>query len=1118
MFLGGRSPSRGIAVLSRIPFSLLQADEYNVWIEVSNRSSSMTVHAAYWPCAGLQAQRIACQCYLDAAARFIGNGSPIISGGDFNVRLASAGDLVSNTEGRALRKATLDLGLYHWDLDWNKLQGGPSREQILHLHNGTTMCQKSTPDHGFASVHAQNLLQHAAFIKDLPTSDHYPLVTQWKFQAPKFHFYAIPKFITTPEGDEAFKQEVNDISAWNGAHQSASEFSSRMLHFAELSYVQSNSEPPKRSPLPKVARHLANDLKHLQSVAETRPSQQLFQRISSVAMRLRTIIRRSKMAAKALDCRVLDFLQKDGREYWRLFNNMRRSRPYQAHALHHENGTVITDPLDIKQRWIRHFSNLASSVRDAHSSFDEQFKSRLQEDCASIRRDLPNNPELDVDITPMEVLKTISKMKNGTAPGDDGLLINFFKAACAEELSTLHHHGEDVEFGPFLLALVELLQNVMLSGEWPDMWRVGLIYPLFKKKDLLDPNNYRGITLLSVLSKILLSLLATRIQSYVEKHEILSEEQAGFRKFRSCQEQIYNLFSLLTLRLRQGLPTFVCFLDLMKAYDYVWRDAMLVKLRRAGISGRIWRILDSSFRSFYRCMRSDSSHGRLPCQARPCFSQSRGLAQGANDSPIDFDIYVEGLIRDLKRRGLGVQVLQVKVASLFFADDIALIAGSAAELRIALTVVDAYLIKWRLRLNPSPKSAWMLVCPPAMRSVMEPERFYCNGQWLERCENYVYLGALLSEDLSWNNHVQRALASAKKAASFVKSVCFRDASISPRNFCKLYAAVVRPVLEYASEVFFLCLTQALRAKLEAFQNGLLKDALGVPLRFPNVAVRLELGMQSIASRLEGLSLRFFSRLCSFPPQRIGHQVCLAAFQQRIPWARDVKRLIRSLVSPGRPLPPPDQSPMAWLDYLNNHAVSIQDRDEVNIRLEVQTMPSLLNYFQLRCWKNVNRTYAWAKSHIGRRSHRHCELYLDSWVDRKGARLKLQARTGCLWWRLYASNCLLLEEEDSFCDLCDSQSPQTYSHLFFQCPGTQEDRLRLWGGVQRALERLHPDPHHPDLMTIERFFLCSPTQKMNLALGSPSGVPGVDKLIDALVRRFLRNVDVLARFPSNNEDE
>ena len=172
--------------------------------------------------------------------------------------------------------------------------------------------------------------------------------------------------------------------------------------------------------------------------------------------------------------------------------------------------------------------------------------------------------------------------------------------------------------------------------------------------------------------------MSNRLLACCEANDLLCEEQLGFRRFRSCQEQLHNLHNILLSRKSQGLPTFAAFLDMVKAYDYVWKEGFLVKLARCGVTGRMWRTL----RSFHSAFRLRLHDLVAPTAARitETWTSDRGLPQGTNTSCVSFDLHINDIMVDLKGGGLGVSVSGLRVPGLMVADDIVLLAPSAAEL------------------------------------------------------------------------------------------------------------------------------------------------------------------------------------------------------------------------------------------------------------------------------------------------------------------------------------------------------------------------------------------------------------------------------------------------------
>ncbi len=191
---------------------------------------------------------------------------------------------------------------------------------------------------------------------------------------------------------------------------------------------------------------------------------------------------------------------------------------------------------------------------------------------------------LDDAITEKEVFTAIRKLKLGKAPGVDGVLTSILKvAADAVGTNKLKQGNTVVE------ALTLMFNYVFSSGQWPERWGSGIIFPLYKEGSRLEPGNYRPITLLSCVGKLFGSILESRLSDWSETKGVIVDHQGGFRRHRGAPDQIFLLREILSSRKERGLPTLVTYVDCRKAYDTVWREGNFVRLFDAGVQGQMWR-------------------------------------------------------------------------------------------------------------------------------------------------------------------------------------------------------------------------------------------------------------------------------------------------------------------------------------------------------------------------------------------------------------------------------------------------------------------------------------------------------------------------------------------------
>ena len=141
---------------------------------------------------------------------------------------------------------------------------------------------------------------------------------------------------------------------------------------------------------------------------------------------------------------------------------------------------------------------------------------------------------LDEPITASEIRASVMNLKNGKSPGIDGIPAEFFKVACDK-------------FLPFLEILFNKLYN---KSYFPNDWSISIIIPIPKKGDKNIPDNYRGISLQPVISKIYTTILNKRLSDWSNENNIIGEEQAGYRKSYSTSDNLFCLQTIVTKYLR----------------------------------------------------------------------------------------------------------------------------------------------------------------------------------------------------------------------------------------------------------------------------------------------------------------------------------------------------------------------------------------------------------------------------------------------------------------------------------------------------------------------------------------------------------------------------------------
>ena len=178
---------------------------------------------------------------------------------------------------------------------------------------------------------------------------------------------------------------------------------------------------------------------------------------------------------------------------------------------------------------------------------------------------LPTMDELDSEPSVEELSKVIDSLASGKAPGNDGIPPELIKH-CKTTL---------------LLPLHEVLCQCWQEGAVPQDMRDSKIITLYKNKGKRnDCNNYRGISLLSIVGKVFARVILIRLQKLAER--IYPESQCGFRAERSTIDMVFSLRQLQEKSREQHMPLYIAFIDLTKAFDLVSRDGLFKVLPKIG--------------------------------------------------------------------------------------------------------------------------------------------------------------------------------------------------------------------------------------------------------------------------------------------------------------------------------------------------------------------------------------------------------------------------------------------------------------------------------------------------------------------------------------------------------
>lgn len=299
-----------------------------------------------------------------------------------------------------------------------------------------------------------------------------------------------------------------------------------------------------------------------------------------------------------------------------------------------------------------------------------------------------------------------------------------------------------------------MVNRLWIEGKLGKNWETAKICPIFKAGNEEAAENYKGISLLNVGYKILTSIMADRLNNWLEENGKLGESQAGFRAKRSTRDHIFVLHSLINnkLKSRKG-KLYAAFIDFKAAFDSVNRKLLIEKLINTGVNGRMLAMSRTIYRDTKNCVITSEGVSET-------FQTHRGVRQGCPLSPVLFNLFIEDLEEEWKKKNLGGTVIgKTKIFCLKFADDVVVVADDREGLKDMPQSLEKYTTKNQLEVNTT-KTKIMIFRKGGKRK--EEGRWTFKGNRIEIVNGYKYLGLWFTTKNSLREHIRMQTGKAQK--------------------------------------------------------------------------------------------------------------------------------------------------------------------------------------------------------------------------------------------------------------------------------------------------------------------------------------------------------------------
>lgn len=510
------------------------------------------------------------------------------------------------------------------------------------------------------------------------------------------------------------------------------------------------------------------------------------------------------------------------------------------------SGAILSTRTEQMERWVEHFSLLYSRQNVVRSSVLEALENK------------PVMYDLDKEPTSADLSVAIKSLTPGKACGSDGIPPDLLRQCKESLLPHLH----------------QVLLNCWRKGTVPQDMKDSTIITLYKNKGVRhDCNNYRGISLLSIVGKTIARVILPRLQ--ILANRVYPESQCGFRPERSTIDMIFSVRQIQEKCREQQMPLYMAFIDLTKAFDLVSREGLLDLLLKIGCPPKLFSIIKSFHTDTKATVQFD-------CSTSEPFDIRSGVKQGCVLAPTLFGIFFSLLLNHAfgsSTEGVYIhtrsdgnlfkpsrlrskrKIRKAVVRDLLFADDAAIVAHSVGDLQNLLDRFSQACSDFGLTI--SKKKTKIL-----SQGVPNAPSFTIEGEAIDNVEKFVYLGSTIASNTSLELETSCRMGKAYSAFARLAARVWDNPKLTIKTKCAVYSSCVLSTLLYASESWTTSRRQ--ESKLNSFHFRCLRRILGITWRdrITNVEVLRRTGLPTLFYMLKLRRLRWLGHVFRMEDGRI----------------------------------------------------------------------------------------------------------------------------------------------------------------------------------------------------------------------------------------------------------
>ena len=450
---------------------------------------------------------------------------------------------------------------------------------------------------------------------------------------------------------------------------------------------------------------------------------------------------------------------------WEVINDIKGKNDKDHVSVFYNKNEELTNPKDISDSFNTYFTNIGPNLA-----------SKIKQDNnINFATFLPPNFNKSLFLTPTdeeEIFKIVRCLKTSRSSGHDGLSVHLLKRIVIHIATPLAY----------------IFNLSITTGICPSSFKTAKVIPVFKKDDPSLLTNYRPISILPSMSKILEKIIYKRLYIFLQVNDILIPNQYGFRKHYSTDFAIIKLLNKITECFANKEHLIGIFMDLSKAFDTIDHNILMYKLQRYGIRG-------TSLSWIRDYLSNRKQYVVYQCSESPTSNITCGVPQGSILGPLLFLIYINDIVRS-----------SPLLSFTLFADDTNIFYSHknfdtlVSTLNSEISKVSQWFSCNKLSLNIT-KTNFIRFKPHSTQVIDPNYNIRINGLPLTELKSTKFLGITIDSCLSWNDHIHNVHTSVSKGIGILYRL--KD-FLSQNSLTILYNAIVLPYLTYCNIVWGNC--------------------------------------------------------------------------------------------------------------------------------------------------------------------------------------------------------------------------------------------------------------------------------------------------------------------------